>query len=218
MLFQSLGAAIIWESSFESTEEIPMIRFGQPEISQQSIGSGNTLEFEGLLSYEQIQIPISTTSSRLFVSYDIYGENIVNSDFAFTQFFDTPSVRTLSIHGGLNNFQVFQPFGVGGSLLPFEDERVYHIDHIVDFDLSSWVVLIDDVIEFSAPINATEVQSIRFSMSPWTGAANADSPETIILMDNLVISTAPIPEPRTLGSLVLVVMAVCCRRYRSAKF
>ncbi len=207
-LTKGLFAGLIVSNSFEDPFDIPEVVFGNPEISSQSIGSGNTLEFEGRLSYEQIRVPLNSSNDKLFLSYNILAENILDSYYTFSVILDTPEVRTLSMHGGLNSFSVFQPSGLGGIILSAQDNVNYYFEHFIDFSENLWEISIDGESRFSAPINASNISSIRFSMSPWTLAENSDSPETIVLLDNLMISTTSVPEMSTMYTSLFFIATV----------
>lgn len=180
------GSNLPYSASFESTSEIPPIVFGNPELSNTLVNSGNSLEFEGRRSYEQVRIPISSDSSTLYVRFFAKTQNLRDSDYAFSMFMDTPEARSTSFHGGLNMVQTFpSPRSVG-----FADGVVYLVETFVDFGANTWETKINGQSMGTSSIDAQGIDSIRFSMAPWTGAVSGDALDTKVFIDDLLISTS----------------------------
>ena len=178
---------LIYENQFETLEDMPTVRFGNPEISELTISSGNSLEFEGYLSYEQIEIPLEYSSNELYIAYTVMTENLAGSDYSFTTIMDTPSVRNFSFHGGLGRAYRFPGYG---DFFYFEDNVVYRVEHLIDFPGNTWEILVNGVSLGITTFDASMVNKIRFNMSPWTGAADSDDPSVKAYLDDVIISDA----------------------------
>jgi hypothetical protein len=187
--------------------------FGNPSV-QSSVGPfTDALIFHAVTGYDQIELPIEISSPQYEIQFDVLTHNLLNSQYSFSVLLDTPEVRDVSFNGGLNSISVFQPFresNVGS----FLNDQVYHLDISVDLLANLWTVSIDGTQVSSNPINANELDSIRFSMSPWTvGASNA--PGTYAALDNVVIDA--VPEPSCIA-LILLATLICTVMYaRKAK-
>jgi hypothetical protein len=185
--------------------------FGSPSV-QHSVGPfTDALVFDAVTSHEQIQLQIGTVGSRYDIKYDVLVHGLSNSQYDFGLLLDTPEVRTLDFHGGLNAISVFQPYPYTlRNIAGFVDDRVYHVGVTVDLAANLWSVAIDGTQRFVNPYNAAGLQSIRFDMSPWiVGATN--SPQTYAVIDN--VSVAVVPEP-TVFSLFLATVPVMALAYR----
>ncbi len=162
--------------------------------------------FSALLANDQSVYPLDPAITEYYISYTANAQQLTGSDYAFTMFIDTPEVRSFSLHGGLNDFRVFIPFGVSDTVnilsngileqsegidnLPnFADDQDYTIEHFLDFANDSWSIHIDGVELYRSSINASSAESLRFSMAPWNGAADSDAPETTVEVSNFTVLT-----------------------------
>lgn len=196
LCLSNLYSDVLFFSDFETESGIPSVVFGQPELSNVTISEGNSLEFEAKLLYEQIRIPLNTASPMLYVSFNLMTQDLLNSDYAFTMLMDTPQVRNLSFHGGLN--QIYS-FPANHTRIPYIDNKVYFLETYVDFSRNRWEILVDGVSLGFDTINASGINSLRFSMSPWTGAADSDAPDTKVFIDDLLIATSDQDVPGNVG-------------------
>jgi hypothetical protein len=185
---------------------VSAIPFGSPRVvNSATLLNGNSLEFEGLLSYEQISLSLPVDSPRWSISFDVVTQNLVNSQYAFTVLLDTPEVRSISFHSGVDAILPYQPAVTLAPLQAFVDGHKYHLDIDVDFTANRWSTSVDGVQRLSAPINATDVNSVRFSMAPAAFGA-VDEPNTKAFLDNVrVLDAAVIPEPTS----ALIGFALC---------
>jgi hypothetical protein len=187
-------------------DRISSINFGSPlVVSSMPLLTGNSLEFEGYTTYEQIELNLGDAVPGFAISFDLVTQNLLNSSYAFRLLLDTPEVRSLDFHGGLNDVRVFQPSGPSGSLQSFSDEQKYSIAMTIDLQGNLWTISIDDVQRFQNPINATQIADLRFSLSPWIGGA-ADQPSVKVFLDNINVSS--IPEPNAV-SLLIAGLVLC---------
>ncbi len=174
--------------------------FGTPSVTS-SVGPLNdALRFDAVTSYEQIQIDLPHSVTGYELHYDLYTHNLRDSKYAFTILFDTPQVRTLSFHGGLNQVTLYRPF-FSANGPAFQDDQVYRVGMWIDFINNTWTVSLDDVMFDSVAFDATSIDTVRFSLAPWH-AIHSDAPGTYVGLDNLTIAT--IPEPPVWSLLLLV--------------
>lgn len=175
--------------------------FGDPSVQSPVRPFADALIFHAVTGYDQIELAIHTAGPRYDIQYDVLVHDLLNSQYAFSIFLDTPEVRTVSFHGGLNSIEVFQasPYTIA-NLADFADDQVYHFDISVDLEANLWSVAIDGTQMFANPINASSLQSIRFSMAPriWFGAI--DAPGTYAALDNVLVSV--VPEPSVFSLLI----------------
>lgn len=177
--------------------------FGSPSV-QSSVGPfSSALMFHAVTTYDQIRLPIEIAAPRYEIQYDVLVHNVVNSQYSFNILLDTPEVRTLDFHGGLNTIYVFQPYG-SATLATLSNDRVYHVGISVNLPANLWTVSLDGVQEFASPINASSLQAIRFNMSPWIGGAG-NAPGTYAALDNVTIEAVPEPGSGALASMGLLV-------------
>ena len=176
--------------------------FGNPTV-QSSVGPfTDALVFHAVSTYDQIRLPINSDALQYNIQYDVFGHNLVNSNYIFHMTLDTPEVRSVSLHGGQNRIEVFQPF-VLANLGPFANDQVYHFEIRVDLVANLWSVLVDGTQRFSHTYDASDLQSIRFTMSPAVGGTG-DAPGTYAALDNVVVTDVPEPGPFALFVIGLV--------------
>jgi hypothetical protein len=174
--------------------------FGDPSVQSPVGPFADALIFHAVTGYDQIELPIDTAGPRYDIQYDVLAHDLLNSQYAFTILLDTPEVRTVSFHGGLNSIYVFQPFPYTiANLADFANDQVYHFDISVDLEANLWSVAIDGTLMFANPINASSLEDIRFSMAPRIGGA-VDAPGTYAALDNVLVSV--VPEPSVFSLLI----------------
>lgn len=205
------SAAVLFQNNFESESALPSSWQSSPEIVSSPFGTGNAAEFDGRVDFlenDTFDVERTFRSPRLYISYDVQPIGINNSDYAFTMvFFDSAVISSVSIHGFFDGFYVFQPGERGRSLLSARSFQLYSVEHTIDLVAQTWVIDVNGDTIYQGPFDASRIDLISFSMSPWNGAANRDSPRTKVIMDNLVISTSPIPEP-SVGLFLLFVFTL----------
>lgn len=187
--------------------------FGEPTV-QPSVGPlQDALVFKAVSSYEQIKFSGPRSSSGLEIHYDLLTHNLRDSNYGFTILFDTPQVRTMTFHGGLDQLTVFIPGSFSGFGPSFNDDQVYHIGMWIDFRSQTWDITLDGVPFQTLDFDAYAIDSIRFSLAPAYGGT-LDAPNTYVALDNLTI--ASIPEPPA-WSLILAAVIPACFWYRRNK-
>lgn len=185
--------------------------FGNPSV-QSSVGPfANALVFQAN-DYQQIELPIGTAGPDYNIQYDVMTHNLLNSQYGFRIFLDTPYVRTVGLDGGQNNIQVYQnsPYTAEG-LMNFSDDQVYHFEITVDLQANLWTVSVDGAQLFSNPFNAASgLEDIRFSLDSVIAPAE---PGTYVALDNVVVVNAA-PEPSTVCLLLAVGLPVLFLHWR----
>ncbi len=177
---------------------------GNPTV-QSSVGPfTDALVFDAVSGGEQIRLPIGITAPEYEFQCDVLAHNLLNSDYAFGVFFDTPTVNSVNFHGGLNSVYVYQssPF-LNLSLSSLTNDLVYHLDVTLDLQNSDWSVAVNGNSLFSGPLGGLALQDIRFGLAPWIGGA-ANAPNTYMALDNVIVSA--VPEPATAGLAVAGVL------------
>ena len=180
------------------------ITTGNPSVQSMVGPFTNALVFDAVSGGEQIRLPIGVTAPEYEFQCDVLTHNLLNSDYAFGVFFDTPAVNSVNFHGGLNSVYLYQssPF-LNLSLSSLTNDSVYHLDITLDMQNSDWSVAINGNSLFSGPLGGLALQDIRFGLAPWiSGAANA--PTTYVALDNVIVSA--VPEPTTAGLAVAGVL------------
>ena len=170
---------------------------GNPTV-QSSVGTFyHALVFAAATGGEQIRLPIGVTAPEYELQCDVLTHNLLNSDYAFGVFFDTPTVNSVNFDGGLNSVYVYQssPF-LNLSLSSLTNDLVYHLDVTLDIQNSDWSVAINGNSLFSGPLAGSALQDIRFGIAPWIGGT-ANAPNTFMALDNVIVST--VPEPTVVG-------------------
>jgi len=208
------GSEVLYDIDFSSPEhvlnqtptagtgikKISGINFGSPTVRATSgVMTDRPVEFDAVTSYEQFELDISKAASSYQIDFDVASHGLRNSQYDFDVVLDTPEVRTVDFHGGLNKTYVYQPYGSGGSQLSFLDDQIYHVTIMVDISGDSWKVYRDGTLFYSAAFGASGLQSIRFNLSPWIGGA-VDGPNTKVALDNIRVvatnsSATPTPTP-----------------------
>lgn len=198
-------AALLYDLTFSGSNTGSYFTvFGTPSV-QTSVGPlTNALVFHAVKSYDQIQLPINVKAPGYDIQYDVITHGLLNSNYNFALLLDTPEVRRIDFDGGSDKISVFQPSSYG-QLINFSDDQVYHFDISVNLTTARLAITINGAQEYSAPLDATAVVSLRFSMAPNNGSASVtDAPGTYAAIDNVIIST--VPEPGTVGFGVSMVL------------
>jgi hypothetical protein len=101
----------------QNSKDISSVVFGSPTVRKiSSVMTDRPLEFDALKSYEQIRLQIVKSAPIYRIEFDVASHNLRNSQYAFTVLLDTPQVKTVDLHGGLNQIDVFQPNASGRCL------------------------------------------------------------------------------------------------------
>ena len=175
-------------------------RFGHPTVHR-SIGPfTDALIFHAITDYDQIQLPITTADDHYDIQFDLLTHHLTDSQYAFTFFLDTPQVRSVDLHGG--NLSVFQPHTFDGAVRHFADDHAYHFDITVDLPNNRWSISVNGKLRYTNHIDATALDSIRFSMAPWTGVDPSDAAETYVALDNVVVNTGIVQGQRYVTGFV----------------
>ena len=173
---------------------------GSPTVVPTFEGLSDALLFHAVTSYDQIELNLGVGAPGYQIGFDIVCHGVLNSQYDFAAYLDTPQIRSLNFHGGLNSIYVFQPVSGSGILEPLVDDSIHHVDMTVDVLHNLWTIAVDNTPLYSNSIGAADIQDVRFSMAPWVGGAT-NSPDTQVAIDNVVISTIPEPAPYALVAL-----------------
>lgn len=196
----SASAAELYNLDFTSPEVgTYQTIFGSPTV-QSSVGPfTDALVFHAVSSYDQIRLPINTAGSRYDIHYDVYVHSLLNSNYDFGLYLDTPEIRTVDFNGLSNQLSVFQPGG-GASLGNFLNDTVYHFDIAINLTANTWSVAVNGLTRYSSAFAATSLQSLRFSMAPAVGGTG-NVPATYAAIDNVVVNVVPEPGSGTVLAL-----------------
>jgi hypothetical protein len=180
--------------------------FGSPVVVSSFDGLNDALLFHAVQTYDQVRLNLGVGAPGYQIGFDVVTHGLKNSQYAFSTLLDSTAPHSVSLNGGFNDLEVFQssPF-TAQSLQPFADDTVYHVDIALNFGANLWTMSVNDVPRFSNPINLPDIDSIRFSLAPWTSGAS-DSPGTQVAIDNISVETIPEPSACVLvfGSLILL--------------
>jgi hypothetical protein len=175
-------------------KRVSAVVFGTPTVRPASGAlSSRPLEFDALSTHEQIRLTLPSPATRppgYLIEFDVAATALRNSSYDFSMVLDTPAVRTLSLHGGLNSVSLFQPTPYTISEpASFADGVKHRFTVVVDL-LSNpqWRVYMDSVQIYQNVLGTNAVESIRFSMSPWIGGAT-DAPNVKVALDNVKVTS-----------------------------
>ncbi len=187
--------------------------FGTPTIVATVGPLSRALVFDAVTSYEQIRLAVGGFGPHYNLTYDVLVHNLRGSQYGFAMVLDTPQVRTVTFHGGLNQIDFFNP-GVfsGTTSTAFANDTVYHMGVAIDFPMNRWTVAVNGTERLNQPINATQLSAIRFSMDPWIGGA-VDGPGVYAALDNVVLTVTPEPSAGLLAGMAGMLW-LALRRFR----
>jgi hypothetical protein len=209
---RSSCAALLYDLNFTPSEVgTYSVVFGSPTVVPAFEGLSPALLFQAVTTYDQIELNLGDGAPGYQIGFDIVTHGLQNSQYAFTTFLDTPQIRSLDFSAALNSIYVYQPDSGGGQLEPLADDTIEHVAMTVDILHNLWTISINNVPLYSNPINAADIQDIRFSMAPWIGGAT-NGPGTQVAIDNVVINTIPEPSTRLLVALGCIAALVCALR------
>ncbi len=215
---QSQAAAVLHSDDFNTAAHGYSVVFGAPALSaatgpfgSQSLAfnsAGNSPQFY----YDQISYPVwgdPEISQTYRVSFDMFGRSLVGSTSHFTVFLDTPEVRALSFDGD-GYIRSFNPGSRSlGIAERYSNEQLMHVDMLFDLAANLWQIDINGNRIYSDVINASGLESIRFSHG-----GSADFAATTYL-DNVNISQVPLPGAGGLLGVALSGMLLARRARRS---
>lgn len=214
-VYDQASATVLYDLDFTAPEIGSYSTvFGSPAVVSSFHGLSNALLFHAVSTYDQIRLNIGAAVPGYQIGFDVVTHGLRNSQYAFTTLLDTPEVRLVSFHGVLNDIYVFQPSPYTiQTPQSFVDDTVYHLDIMVDFPNNLWKISVNNVPVFSNPINASDVDSIRFSLAPAIGGAG-NSPGTQVAIDNIRVDTIPEPSAYALALSALVLLFPMVRFFR----
>jgi hypothetical protein len=178
---------VIAAYDFEIPGDIPEIKYGEPSISDFSIGTGNTLRLRGKVLQEQIRIPVEISSDLVLISYEVLSKNLTDSDYSFSFSMDTTQVRVIYMHGGNDSFLIYIPFERQGELIPYADEVKYEVKHFVDLIKDRWRVYVNGILIYNGRFYADSIYSIRFTVGPRLGTVRTSDLDVQLYLDNLEV-------------------------------
>lgn len=139
--------------------------FGSPAVVPEfgPITDG-AMVFLGRERYDQVELRNSSSATSYRIDFEVVTENLKNSLFNFSAILDTPQVRTLNIHG-TGSVYTF-PFSESTSRSTWNDGERVRFTMAIDFTGNRWQVWQDGILIRDSTLNATQFQSLRFSLSP----------------------------------------------------
>ena len=155
-----------------TTDKVTGIVFGTPTVAGDPAAAANqVLEMRAGSTYSQIQLrPTAAMGTIYQLEFDVFTQQMSGSNYGFTVLLDVPQVRTVTLHGPLRRFDVFQPFQYGGTRpLAFTDDTPYHVVIQVDTVADVWVVTVNGTELTRQSFGQTRFDGIRFSVSPMYG-------------------------------------------------
>jgi hypothetical protein len=217
--FIQTGSAATIHRSFDFEEPLDTvgdhpsgmrIYHGDPRV----VASFGDLDGQALLfnpnihAYEQVEIRLGRRQSSYRIDFDVQTQGLVGSDYMFTMLMDTPTVQNVWLHG--QGYIGSHAGGVG----TFTDNQRMHFTIDVDFISRSFVIDTGGIAPtFTGVFNpsGSDIQDIRFALSPWKGGAEMD-PTVYVGLDNIQISTIPVPGAVWLFGSALAGLGVWRRR------
>ena len=207
--FQAQAGTVYFSSDFESAVDhgstiddngyTLRTVFGDPALG--TLGSLNgqalILNPSAASSYEQVKLNLGYGASKYHVEFDVESAGLTTSDYSLTLHFDTPTIQNLSFADCCSNsISTFNPNAVNpiGHLGSVSDNTLMHVNINIDLDLAMWTIGIPGVGSGSGGFysDGGDIESLRFSLSPALGGAGAD-PSVFVGIDNLVVSSVPVP-------------------------
>jgi hypothetical protein len=190
------------------------ITAGSPTVVSSFDGLTDALLFHATTTYDQIELSIGTPAPKYQVDFDVTTHDLIGSMYEFTLFLDTPEVRTASLHGGLDALEVFQPNPfTSESLQSFADDTIYHLSFLIDLSSDTWGISVDGNPVYQNTFDATELDDIRISMSPWYLNA-PDDPNAVAAIGNLQVEAIPEPSVSRIELSAVVIIFVSSKAFR----
>ena len=126
------------------------------------------------------------------MDFDIATSQLIGSDNAFSIFFDTPTVRTLTFFND-GRIRVNNPATpLTGTIGSFTDGVSQHVGMNFDIGNNQWDIFVDDTLLYRAALSAASLRSIRFSHGLINSTTGID-PSSTTYIDNVLISAVPVP-------------------------
>lgn len=227
--FQAQASTVIFSSDFESAVDNGATindggstlntKFGDPALGSLGSLSGRALILNpsASSSYEQVQLNLGYGASNYHVEFDLETLGLTTSDYAFTLLFDTPIVQNLNFADCCSNrIYAFDTKAVNpiGTLGVLSDNKLMHVNIDVDLAQSLWSIDVSGVGSGTGGFysESGDIKAMRLSLAPALGGAGAD-PSVYVGIDNLVVTSVPIPGAAWLfGSACLVLAGKGLRR------
>lgn len=173
------------------SDRVSQVVFGSPTVVEE-FGplADRPLLFRGRSGYDQIRLDVRPGWSKYRIEYDVVTENLKDSDYSFGVTLDTPQVRNLNLHGGLNEVYNFPTPSVTEQI--WRDGVASHFVIEADLEKDLWEVWQDEIRILSIPLGATDLKSVRFSLAPWIAGASGDL-SVAVAVDNIkVVASNPV--------------------------
>jgi hypothetical protein len=198
--------------------------FGSPEVTHVfGAATDNQLVFNSPAGgYEQVKLnwpsaPISGGDYQ--ISFDLMTQNLIDSQYSFTMALDTPIIQNLDIGGYGNWISAFNPMATGpsvfGNVGHLSDDTLMHVGIDINLNQSLWTITVNGVGQYQGAFYTSGggINDLRFNLSPWQGGA-APAPNISVALDNLQISSVPLPGAGGLLMSALTAIAITARRQR----
>jgi hypothetical protein len=193
--------------------QVSSVVFGSPVI-QPIFGTSfnQSLLFDGADTNEQIRLDMAKGFDNYRMEFDLYTSGLLGSDYAFVMLADTPNVRNLNFHGSVG-IQYFGSTDGTQNIGSLADNTAYNV--VLDYDLSAQLVSwsINGSLTGSNLFTTTggDINSFRFALAPAIAGAGAD-PSVMVHLDNIRVTSNAVPEPGSLGLLLLGIGGLLARR------
>jgi len=175
---------------------------------------------------EQVGLGIfPPVSHKIFsIEFDLFTQNLVNSNYSFSVLFDTPVVQNLNFRNCCSNsISAFNPFAgsplIGGLGL-LEDDKSMNVKIGIDLIDSIWTIDIAGVGSGTGGFYSENgsIERMRMSLSPALGGIDTPDPSINVYVDNLrVVSAVPLPASVWLFGSGLISMFGFAKRRRILK-
>ncbi|QDQ25085.1 hypothetical protein FNU76_01240 [Chitinimonas arctica] len=140
--------------------------------------------------YDQIQFNLPAGIKSLYIDYDIYTQQLNNSENAFSLYLDSSDygARSMTFHGKLNTISLFNKGGRYSNFGSFSDLRKYAVSIYASTTADILKINIDGSTVHDGPLGSSDLNGIRMSLSPATGAA------TVCNKSNIAVSNIKVYE------------------------
>ncbi len=168
------------------SDQVSEVSHGMPTVvSEDGQLNDQSLLFRGRASYEQIRLDVPPGWSKYRVEYDVLTKKLQGSNYVFSVSLDTPQIRQVNLHGGTQAVQNF-PKPLHNIGAEWTEEQISHFVIEVDFIKNLWQIWKDDLPVLNTTLDAANLRSIRFNLSPWSEGA-ADALDVEVAVDNIKV-------------------------------
>ena len=181
------------------------VLYGAPTVVPSFYGMSDALLFRAKgTNWDAITLSLGARPSGYTIDFDVFTYSLRNSSYSFNVLLSTPGTRTVYFHGGENAIEVYQPYPyTDQGVLAFADYVRYHVTILSDFPNNRWELAVNGVPVYENVFNASDIQDVGFSLTPWFMGAR-DNPNVLVALDNIRVEA--IPEPSACSLLVFALL------------